>query len=50
MSVVAICVDEEDLIHLALEALPPEYDVFCSTIKTRNDVFSLEELNMLRHI
>ena len=47
LSVVAVFVDEEDLIHLALEALSPEYDAFCSAIRTRNDVFSLEELNIL---
>ena len=47
MSVVAVFVDEEDLIHLALEALSPEYDTFCSAIRTRNDVFSPEELNIL---
>ena len=47
MSAIVVCVDEEDLIHLALEALSPEYDAFCSAIRTRNDVFSLEELNIL---
>ena len=30
--VVAVFVDEEELIHLALTALPPEYDAFCSAI------------------
>ena len=47
MSDIVVCVDEEELIHLALEALPPEYDAFCSAIRTRNDVYSLEELNTL---
>ena len=28
LGVVTVCVDEEELIHLALEALPPEYDAF----------------------
>nr|XP_023872202.1 uncharacterized protein LOC111984811 [Quercus suber] len=28
LGAVAVCVDEEELIHLALEALPPEYNVF----------------------
>lgn len=36
LGVVAVCVDEEELIHLALEALPSKYDVFCSAICTRN--------------
>lgn len=42
----AVFVDEE-VIHLALEALPTEYDAFCSAIRTRNDVLTLEELNTL---
>ena len=29
---VAVFVDEEELIHLAVRALPPEYDAFCSAI------------------
>ena len=45
--VVAICVDEEELIHLVLKALPPEYDAFYSIIRTRNDILTLEELNTL---
>ena len=32
---VAVCVDEEKLIHLALKALPPEYDAFYSAIRTK---------------
>ena len=47
LGAVAVCVDEEELIHLALEALPPEYDAFCSAIRTRNDVLTIEELNTL---
>nr|POE50360.1 hypothetical protein CFP56_55172 [Quercus suber] len=47
LRVVAVCVDEEKLIHLALEALPSEFDAFCSAIRTRNDVFTIEELNTL---
>ena len=45
--VVAVFVDEEELIHLALTALPPEYDAFCSAIWIRDDVVTLEELNTL---
>ena len=44
---VAVCVDEEELIHLALEPLASEYDAFCSEIRTRNDILTLEELNIL---
>nr|XP_023877804.1 uncharacterized protein LOC111990246 [Quercus suber] len=47
LGAVAVCVDEEEQIHLALEALPPEYDAFYSAIRTRNDILTLEELNTL---
>ncbi|KAL0008681.1 hypothetical protein SO802_010183 [Lithocarpus litseifolius] len=47
LGAVAVCVDEEELIRLALEALPSKYDVFCSAIRTRNYVLTLEELNTL---
>ena len=47
LGAVAVCVDEEKLIHLALEALPPKYDAFCSAIRTRSDVVTLEEMNTL---
>ena len=50
LSSVAIFIDEEELIHLALEALPLEYDAFYSAIRTRNDVFSIEELNTLLNV
>ena len=41
LSFVAVVIDEEELIHLVLEALPQEYGAFCSAIRTRNDVFTL---------
>ena len=47
LSFVVVFIDEEQLIHLVLEALPQEYDAFCSAIRTRNDVFTIEELNTL---
>ena len=47
LGVVIVCVDVEELIYLALEAFPPEYDAFCSTIQTRSDVVTIEELNPL---
>ena len=48
--VVAVCVNEEELIHLALKALPPKYDAFYSAIRTKNDILTLEELNTLLNI
>ena len=47
LSSVAVFIDEEELIHLVLEALPNEYSAFYSTIRTRNDVVTIEELNTL---
>ena len=49
LGVVVVCVDQEELIHLALKALPPEYDACCSAIQTRNDVVTLEELNTVKY-
>ena len=47
LSSVAVFVDEEELIHLVLEALPHEYSAFYSAIRTCNDVVTIEELNTL---
>ena len=47
LSSIVVFVDEEELIHLFLKALPNEYSAFCSTIRTRNDVVTIEELNTL---
>ena len=47
---IVVCVDEEELIHLALEALASEYDAFCYEIRTRNDILTLEELNTLLNV
>ena len=44
---VVVFIDKEELIHLVLEALPNEYSAFCSAIRTRNDVVTIEELNTL---
>ncbi|KAK9995561.1 hypothetical protein SO802_020247 [Lithocarpus litseifolius] len=44
---VGVFTDEEEMIYLALEALPPDYDAFCSAMRTCNDIFTLEELNTL---
>ena len=47
LSSVAVFVDEEELIHLVLEALPHEYSAFCYANRTRNDVVTIGELNTL---
>lgn len=47
---IVVCVDEEELIHLALEALASEYDTFYYEIRTRNDILTLEELNTLLNV
>lgn len=44
---VGVFTDEEEMIYLALEALPPDYDAFSSAMRTCNDIFTLEELNTL---
>ena len=50
LSSVAVFVDEEELIHLVLEAFPNEYSAFCSAIRTRNDIVTIEELNTLLNV
>lgn len=47
LSSIVVLVDEEELIHLVLEALPNEYSAFCYAIRTRNDIVTIEELNTL---
>ena len=47
LSSVVVFIDEEEFIHLVLEALPSEYSALCSTIGTRNDVVTIEGLNTL---
>ena len=39
--------DDEELLHIALDGLPSEYDSFSSAVRTQNDVLSVEELNTL---
>ena len=50
LSSVPVLVDEEELIHLVLEALPIEYSAYCSAIRTRNDIVTIEELNTLLNV
>ena len=47
MVVVSVFLDDEELLHIALDGLPSEYDSFSSAIRTRSDIFSVEELNTL---
>ena len=44
---VSVFVDDEELLHIILDGLPSEYDSFSSAIRTRSDVLSVEELNVL---
>ena len=39
--------DDEELLHIALDGLPSEHDSFSSAIRTCSDVLSVEELNTL---
>ena len=45
--VVFVVLDDEELLHIALDGLPSEYDSFSSAVRTQNDVLSVEELNTL---
>ncbi|XP_030931000.1 uncharacterized protein LOC115956865 [Quercus lobata] len=44
---VFVILDDEELLHVALDGLPSEYDSFSFAIRTRSDVLSIEELNTL---
>ena len=44
---VSVFMDDEELLHIILNGLPSEYDSFSSAIRTRSDVLSVEELNVL---
>ena len=41
---VSVFLDDEELLHIALDGLPSGYDSFSSTIRTRSDVLSVEVL------
>ena len=47
MAIVSVILDDEELLHVALDGLPSEYDSFSSAIRTCSDVLSIEELNTL---
>ena len=50
MVVVSVLLDDEELLHIALDGLPSEYDSFSSAIRTRSDILSVEELNTLLNV
>ena len=43
----SVILDDEKLLHVALDGLPSEYASFSSTIRTRSDVLLVEEFNTL---
>ena len=47
LAAISVFLDDEELLHIALDGLPSEYDSFSSAIRTRSDVLSIEELNTL---
>ncbi|XP_075662968.1 uncharacterized protein LOC142632456 [Castanea sativa] len=44
---VSVFLDDEELLHIALDGLPSKYDSFSSAIRTCSDVLFVEELNTL---
>jgi hypothetical protein len=44
---VGVLIDDEELLHVVLKGLPPEYDAFCSAMRTRERIISCEELHVL---
>ena len=50
LTVISVFLDDEELLHIALDGLPSEYDSFSFAIRTRSDVFSVEELNTLLNV
>nr|POE48571.1 hypothetical protein CFP56_65390 [Quercus suber] len=47
LAAVSMFVGDEELLHIILDGLPSEYDSFSSAIRTRSDVLSIKELNVL---
>ncbi|KAL0004638.1 hypothetical protein SO802_012199 [Lithocarpus litseifolius] len=47
LAVVLVILDDEELLHVALDGLPSEYASFSSAIRTRSDFLLVEELNTL---
>ena len=47
LTAISVVLDDEDLLHIAHDGLPSEYDSFSSAIRTCNDALIVEELNTL---
>ena len=47
LAAVSVFLDDEELLHIALDGLPSKYDSFSYAIRTRSDVLFVEELNTL---
>lgn len=47
LAVVSVFLDDEELLHIALDGLPSAFNSFSSAIRTRSDVLFVEELNTL---
>ena len=47
LAALSVILDDEDLLHVALDGLPSKYDSFSSAIRTHSDVLIVEELNTL---
>ena len=50
MAAVSVILDDEELLHVALDGLHSEYDSFSFAIRTRSDVLFVEELNTLLNV
>ena len=40
-------IDDEELLHVVMKGLPPEYDAFCSAMPTKDRSISCEELHVM---
>lgn len=47
MAAVSVILDDEDILHVAIDGLPSEYDSFSSAMRTCSDILIVEELNTL---
>ena len=47
LAAVSVFLDDEGLLHIALDGLPSEFNSFSSVFRTRSDVLSVKELNTL---
>jgi hypothetical protein len=47
LSAVRVEVDDEELLHVVMKGLPPEYDAFCSAMPTKDRSISCEELHVM---